>query len=196
MISFSFSYFCSNPLPHLDRHLTRAASSSLTRTRPSRNGNGKNSWTRIPGLGRNRVTGLVWLTAGGSSSSGMSSAARCVTNLCRTCRPGWIIRGLWRATRMRKTLTGWKTCGRSAASVIRGRLRTTDRWRAGCAERCMSGSEGGIQKPASARRWVPTLHELVRTLPTQEAVRRTRRTLSAVKARRRRLGVPDGRRRS
>lgn len=40
-------------------------------------------------------------------------------------------------------------------------LSQTDRWRAGCIERCKSGSERGMEKRASkATRSVPTLLEV------------------------------------
>jgi hypothetical protein len=50
----------------------------------------------------------------------------------------------------------------------------TNPWRAGCLETCMSGSEGGVRKPSSARRLAPTLqrvstfgecHPCLKTLP-------------------------------
>jgi hypothetical protein len=36
----------------------------------------------------------------------------------------------------------------------------TNPWRAGCLETCMSGSEGGVRKPSSARRLAPTLQQI------------------------------------
>jgi hypothetical protein len=39
------------------------------------------------------------------------------------------------------------------------KLSLTDRWRAGCAERCKPGSEGGVRRHSSAVRLAPTLPE-------------------------------------